>query len=272
MTSKKDKPKRYRNLKPAWKPGQAGNPQGRPPRDVQQRELLSQLADHGDEALATVIAVMRKARASAGDAVKLRAAQDVLDRLIGRPTQSLAASVIQRTIAHDGTLIEGSAIGAMSPLLQAAHAHFAEEEMRQLAAPKTEPAPEPSPPPPPAVIALPDESVVPSESAPLESTTRPPSEFVRSRGLMTEVPQHHCRERREPYVPELRARKLEFEGELTSGDPRARDHLARRYDRPIEPTPEMSGRDAHAAADRGLDPIEGEQRGLDTADLSRGPA
>ncbi len=61
MTSKKDKPKRYRNLKPAWKPGQAGNPQGRPPRDVQQRELLSQLADHGDEALATVIAVMRKA-------------------------------------------------------------------------------------------------------------------------------------------------------------------------------------------------------------------
>ena len=175
MTSKKDKPKRYRNLKPAWKPGQAGNPQGRPPRDVQQRELLSQLADHGDEALATVIAVMRKARASAGDAVKLRAAQDVLDKLIGRPTQSLAASVIQRTIAHDGTLIEGSAIGAMSPLLQAAHAHFAEEEMRQLAAPKTEPAPEPSPPPPPAVIALPDKSVVPSESAPPESTTRPPS-------------------------------------------------------------------------------------------------
>ena len=116
MTNKKDKPKRYRNLKPAWKPGQAGNPQGRPPRDMQQRELLSQLADHGDEALATVIAVMRKARASAGDAVKLRAAQDVLDRLIGRPTQSLAASVIQRTVAADGTLIEGSAM--MSPLFK----------------------------------------------------------------------------------------------------------------------------------------------------------
>ena len=137
---------------------------------------------------------------------------------------------------------------------------------------RTEPAPEPSLPPPPAVIALPDKSVVPSKSAPLESTTRPPLSSSVSRGLMTEVPQHHCRERREPYVPELRARKLEFEGELTSGDPRARDHLARRYDRPIEPTPEMSGRDAHAAADRGLDPIEGEQRGLDTADLSRGPA
>ena len=147
MTNRKDKPKRYRNLKPAWKPGQAGNPQGRPPRDVQQRELISQLADHGDEALATVIAVMRKARASGGDAVKLRAAQDVLDKLLGRAPQSLAASIVQRSIAHDGTLIEGSAIGAISPLLQAAHAHFAEEEMRQLAAPKTEPAPERSPPP-----------------------------------------------------------------------------------------------------------------------------
>ncbi len=175
MTNKKDKPKRYRNLKPAWKPGQAGNPQGRPPRDVQQRELLSQLADHGDEALATVIAVMRKARASAGDAVKLRAAQDVLDRLLGRAPQSLAASIVQRSIAHDGTLIEGSAIGAMSPLLQAAQAHFVEEEMRQLAAPKTEPEPEPSPPPSlPESIALP-ESVVPSESVAPESTTPPTS-------------------------------------------------------------------------------------------------
>ena len=94
---------------------------------------------------------------------------DVLDRIIGRPTQSLAASVIQRTVAADGTLIEGSAM--MSPLLQAAQAHFVEEEMRRLAAPKTEPEPETSPPPSlPEFIALPDESVVPSESVALEST------------------------------------------------------------------------------------------------------
>ena len=71
----------------------------------------------------------------------------------------------------------------MSPLLQAAQAHFVEEEMRQFAAPKTEPAPEPSPPPPPAVIALPDESAVLSESAPPESTTPPPS------GQIPEVPE-----------------------------------------------------------------------------------
>ena len=103
------------------------------------------LVTHGDEALDTIIQVMRKTRASPGDAIKLKAATDVLDRIVGRPTQSLAASVIQRTVAADGTLIEGSAM--MSSLLQAAQAHFVEEEMRQLAAPKTEPAPEPSPPP-----------------------------------------------------------------------------------------------------------------------------
>jgi hypothetical protein len=72
-------------------------------------------------------------------------------------------------VAADGTLIEGSVM--MSPLLQAAQAHFVEEEMRQLAAPKTEHEPETSPPPSlPEFIALSDESVVPSESVALEST------------------------------------------------------------------------------------------------------
>ena len=121
----------------------------------QQHALLSRIGDYGDEALDTIIQVMRKTRAGPGDATRLRAAMDVLDRIIGRPTQSLAASIIQRTVAADGTLIEGSAM--MSPLLQAAQAHFVEEEMRQLAAPKTEPEPEPSPPPSlPESIALPE--------------------------------------------------------------------------------------------------------------------
>jgi hypothetical protein len=173
MTDKKEKPKRNPNLRPPWKKGQSANPRGRPPRDQQQHALLSRIGDHGDEALDTIIQVMRKTRAGPGDATRLRAAMDVLDRIIGRPTQSLAASVIQRTVAADGTLIEGSAM--MSPLLQAAQAHFVEEEMRQLAAPKTEPEPEPSPPPSlTESITLPN-SVVRSESVAPESTTRPPS-------------------------------------------------------------------------------------------------
>jgi hypothetical protein len=174
MTDKKERPKRNPNLRAPWKPGQSANPRGRPPRDVQQSALLARIGDHGDEALDTIIQVMRKTRPSPGDNIKLKAATDVLDRIVGRPTQSLAASVIQRTVAADGTLIEGSAM--MSPLLQAAQAHFVEEEMRQLAAPKTEPEPETSRPPSlPEFIALPDESVVPSESAAPESTTPPTS-------------------------------------------------------------------------------------------------
>ena len=69
-----------------------------------------EFGDYGDEALDTIIQVMRKTRAGPGDATRLKAAMDVLDRIIGRPTQSLAASVIQRTVAADGTLIEGSAM------------------------------------------------------------------------------------------------------------------------------------------------------------------
>jgi hypothetical protein len=91
----------------------------------QQHALLSRIGDYGDEALDTIIQVMRKTRAGPGDATRLRAAMDVLDRIVGRPTQSLAASVIQRTVAADGTLIEGSAM--MSPLLQAAPAHFVDD-------------------------------------------------------------------------------------------------------------------------------------------------
>ena len=119
---------------------------------MQQHALLSRVGDYGDEALDTIIQVMRKTRAGPGDATHLRAAMDVLDRIIGRPTQSLAASVIQRTVAADGTLIEGSAM--MSPLLQAAQAHFVEEEMRQLAAPEAVDEP-PPPPPTESVIVMP---------------------------------------------------------------------------------------------------------------------
>ena len=93
-----------------------------------QHSLLSRIGDYGDEALDTIIQVMRKTRAGRGEATRLRAAMDVLDRIIGRPTQSLAASVIQRTVAADGTLIEGSAM--MSPLLRATQAHFVDDRAK----------------------------------------------------------------------------------------------------------------------------------------------
>jgi hypothetical protein len=80
--------------------------------------------------------IMMKPRVSPGDEIKLRAANSILDRHIGKAPQSVSAYVTQRTIAADGTIVEGSISGGMmSPLLQAAHAHLAQEEVRKLTPP-----------------------------------------------------------------------------------------------------------------------------------------
>jgi hypothetical protein len=67
MTGKKEKSKRAANpnLRP-WKKGQSGNPKGRPTREMQCRELLAQIGEHGDEALAIIAEVMRNPRAGDG--------------------------------------------------------------------------------------------------------------------------------------------------------------------------------------------------------------
>lgn len=80
--------------------------------------------------------IVMKPRVSPGDEIKLRAANSILDRHIGKAPQSVSAYVTQRTIAADGTIVEGSISGGMmSPLLQAAHAHLAQEEVRKLTSP-----------------------------------------------------------------------------------------------------------------------------------------
>jgi len=140
---KDDKPKKkvYPNLKPAWKPGQkSANPEGRTPKYIQQHEIVAKIADNCDEAVDVVRQIMRKTRISPGDEVRLRAANSIIDRIIGKAApRNVSASFTHRTVSADGTIIEGSATGAMSPLLQAAHAHLAQEEVRKL----TPPAPDP---------------------------------------------------------------------------------------------------------------------------------
>ena len=129
------------NLKPfksgaEWK----GNAKGRTPRHVQQNELMNKIGDSAERALKVVDDIMMKARVSPGDEIKLRAANSILDRLLGKAPQSVSASVTQRTVAADGTIIEGSVSGGgmMSPLLQAAQAHLAQEEVRRLDPPASQ--------------------------------------------------------------------------------------------------------------------------------------
>ena len=171
MADKKEKSKRTvnPNLRP-WKKGQSGNPKGRPTREMQCRELLAQIGEHGDEALAIIAEVMRNPRACDAEEIRLKAANSILDRIVGKPTQSVAASILQRNIPADGTLIEGSTM--MSPLLAAAQAHFVEREMKQIEAPQA--APDPSP-PLPDVIVLPDQSVASSKPTPQEPVAPLPS-------------------------------------------------------------------------------------------------
>ena len=94
----------------------------------------------GFKALAVVNEIMMKKRVSPGDEIKLRAANSIMDRILGKAPQSMHASVTQRTVAADGTIIEGSVSGGgmMSPLLQAAQAHLAQEEVRRLNPPASQ--------------------------------------------------------------------------------------------------------------------------------------
>ena len=70
-----------------WKPGQSGNPDGRPRGSsaVQLRCL-----QHCNEAVDTLLDLMRKNEGSKSDALRLAAANAILDRGVGKAAQSVA--------------------------------------------------------------------------------------------------------------------------------------------------------------------------------------
>jgi hypothetical protein len=75
------------NLKP-WKPGQSGNPGGRPKRDAITSALLLQLEQPNTdtETIADSIAAVLVKRALSGD---VRAIREIADRTEGRPRQQI---------------------------------------------------------------------------------------------------------------------------------------------------------------------------------------
>jgi hypothetical protein len=121
------------NLKP-FKSGAEwrGNAKGRPPRHIQEQALRDKISDSAEAPLKVVHEIMMKKRVSPGDEIKLRAANSILDRHIGKAPQSVSAYVTQRTVAADGTIVEGGMSGSATPLLQAAQAHLAQEQVRKL--------------------------------------------------------------------------------------------------------------------------------------------
>jgi len=75
------------NLKP-WKPGQSGNPGGRPKKKLID-EALEELLATNDSALAFLIASKLVARAKRGD---IRAIQLVMERVQGKPKAKMELS------------------------------------------------------------------------------------------------------------------------------------------------------------------------------------
>jgi hypothetical protein len=76
-----------------FQPGQSGNPGGRPKLDP---ELIAFARQHGREALATAVEIMRSPKSS--DAVRLRAIELILDRGWGTPVSAVAvAATIHRS-------------------------------------------------------------------------------------------------------------------------------------------------------------------------------
>ena len=72
------------NLRPhQWKPGQSGNPSGRKKTPDQVRDLLK---DALEDAVKTLIELSQHAEK---DSVRYQAAQDLVDRVLGKPTQPL---------------------------------------------------------------------------------------------------------------------------------------------------------------------------------------
>ena len=67
----------------AWKPGQSGNPNGRPKADKPIRDAAR---EHADEAIKALVGVLKDTEAPAS--AKVAAATALLDRAYGRPTQT----------------------------------------------------------------------------------------------------------------------------------------------------------------------------------------
>jgi hypothetical protein len=75
--------------KTAFKPGQSGNPGGRPPKTEEQRTLETMCRERTPEALATVLTIMG---AGENERNRLSAAQFVIERGWGKAVQSLEHS------------------------------------------------------------------------------------------------------------------------------------------------------------------------------------
>ena len=87
MAEKQPQNRKRSGNKTSFKPGQSGNPGGRPKATPEQRDALAAIRDLAPEASSVLLSVMRDERSPA--AARLRAVEIVLERTYGKAEASL---------------------------------------------------------------------------------------------------------------------------------------------------------------------------------------
>jgi hypothetical protein len=88
----------WRTPSSVWRPGQSGNPGGRPKISAEIRDLAR---DHGSKAIERFVALMHSKSLS----VAVRAAEALLDRGYGRPMQGMELKEQEEALIHRRTQV-----------------------------------------------------------------------------------------------------------------------------------------------------------------------
>lgn len=93
INQKTTKGKRGGNTGNGFKPGQSGNPGGRPKRTEQELDLVAACKDRTPAALAVIESIMMEGE---NERNKLAAAQAIIERAYGKPKEVVEANVTGR--------------------------------------------------------------------------------------------------------------------------------------------------------------------------------
>ena len=145
------------SVAPAWvppkhaglfKPGQSGNPAGRPPRWSNLKEYVDKRTRHGRSEIDTLYRISHDPKA--GAAARISAANSLLDRLYGKPSQAVEVSgpdggpvELRALVAHMAATLTESQLDALIAAKDAALVSLAADRQLEPPAGITETSPSP---------------------------------------------------------------------------------------------------------------------------------